>query len=205
MILALCLALVQENPADAWKDFKEGSWATYKRTVKGQASTVTLTLKKKGEEAYDVDSDSDKRVTGMRLDAKFHGRVGELGDETIKVDGKSFKCRIIDYFERVGVTQETSTRRWICKDAPGTVVKVDAKTKIPGTCLPEGTWELKKLKDEVTVGKKKVACWTMTSGAGTAWYSKDVPGWLVKLDLKKETLTEDVETESWELQEWGTK
>lgn len=203
-MILLLLALAQEAPADAWKDCKEGTWVKYAKTSKGQKSDVTVTLKKKGEEAFDMEQ-KGQSPPSFRLDAKFHGRRLEKGDETLKVETTSFKCKIVEFEERKGTIQSTSTTKWLCAEAPGGVVRVEVKNRVHGAGLPEGTWTLAKVKDEVTVGTKKLACWKMETEGGEAWYSKDVPGGLVKMSVRREDMMGEVEEESIEAVEWGTK
>lgn len=203
MILALAL-FIQEIPGDAWKEFKEGSWAKYAKTSKAGKKDVTETLKKKGEEQLDMER-AGEGPPSYRIDAKFHGRRLDVGTETLTVGKKTYACKIVQLEEMQGTIKSMSSKLWLSGEAPGGVVRVEVKERVHGAGLPAGTWTLAKEKEEVTVGKKKLACWKMETEGGSAWYSKEVPGWLVKLEVRREDMLGEVEEESVVLTEWGTK
>ncbi len=190
--VVLVLALLGQDfdkSRHSWMKFKTGSSASYKMTLEMGPQAMEITSKSELKEV------TDKGYTLVET-AEMMGNKNESerstelpkkdGEETLKIDGKEYKCTI--WKESSTGARERETRMWI---ADG----VDGPLKITSKGDNEETELLAvKVKDEVEAAGKKLSCVKlegtfksqMGEMKGAAWLSLDVPGGMVKLSLEGE-------------------
>lgn len=200
MIGVICLALAQD-----WSGFREGSSITVRTTTTTgstkKVKTEVFTIVKSAETVtVQVETDEDgtktKREDTYRpgVDSVTYGGENK-GTKDVTIDGVKLKCAILE--ETIeGLAGKTVTRRWICKDAPtlGGLVKQEMSGTASNSSIGS-TFQLLRLKETVKVKGQSFSCWTVeTSGAdevmktkSKAWYSKGMPGTLVKSESTMDT------------------
>ncbi len=183
----------QAEPCEDLKDkwgFKEGSWVELRVTEESPRGKNTFNLKTTVQKLGDtkVTLLLQKQGAGQTTDDfPLRPEMKKLGTETLDIDGKSFACTMWEKVETRGQVKETM-KLWVCKDAPGRVVKHEQSTKL-GENEVKGTGSLKKLGQRTTIGSHTVTYATFEfKGSGTdqsevtisQWVSDQVPGFLVK-------------------------
>lgn len=144
-----------------WATYKVGTWVKYKMTMQMEGAAgmggmtmtsklVELTAEKavletsvtmkmgdkdmsppaqKHDVPAKVDADKVTEVGGMQPGMNM--KVQKKGEETIEIDGKSYKCQRFDTtVEQNGKT--TTGKLWVCEDVPGGMVKMQSE-------MPKGT------------------------------------------------------------------
>jgi hypothetical protein len=205
LLFLAALALAPQDPVpqerSSW-NFRAGSWVRAKssgvsdgekwavetrqtvlelgpRTVKMKIETTENGETAAEELVVDHQPDLDLDLTGLRDD----------GQETLAVDGRDLACtRQTKTWTEDGET--FTVRAWTSPDAPTLfrVVRYEWTDRL-GTY----TLELAKIREEVEVGSEKVVCYVVTEKdtrdgqrVSRAWYSPQVPGYLVRLEEKYE-------------------
>jgi hypothetical protein len=202
------LSIAQEKKEKhPWASFKEGSFIKTKETsgnlqmqITGSTVVTVVTVKKVDDESvtlkYEVsENDIQKRPYEQRILLNKPKAVPEVSmeeSESLKVDGKTFKCTV-EKTTLKGNDSTTVTTTWKCADAPGGFVKQTEKmTHGPGVLgYPYSqTTDLVKIEDTLRIGDKQLKCYvhesvTMTGGfpfrqVTKTWFSEDIPGFVAK-------------------------
>lgn len=130
-----------ENPEyKAWASFKVGSSRTLTGKTTGGFKTIELQ-----DQAILVEIQNDKvmilhpngvaQVKPAPLPAKVDEKNAKLvGTETVQAMGKSFKCKVYEMakISSPNGAKSSQTKKWICDDVPGGIVKVEVSITEPG-------------------------------------------------------------------------
>jgi uncharacterized protein YfaS (alpha-2-macroglobulin family) len=141
-----------DNPEyKAWASFKVGS----SRTLTGKSTGGFKTIEESNQSILEkVENDKVMILThtstdgrpsarpdldkplplAARIDAKDMKYVGE---ESIQVMGKTFKCKVYETPKKTwnaasGGQKSSQTKKWMCDDVPGGLVKVEVYITEPG-------------------------------------------------------------------------
>ncbi len=176
-------------------NFKEGSWVELRITHQTP----------KGKETYNkkitIQKVTDTHVTLLVQEQGGKQKESEIplapvmkkiGTETIDADGKAYDCTIYWKVEKER-EEEQIVQMWVCKDAPGKIVRHDQTTRVAGQEI-KGTGGLKKLGQRKTVGSRTITYATFefvgkaTTGAEASisqWVSDQVPGLMVREEKRQ--------------------
>jgi hypothetical protein len=149
-IAALLLAVgAQEkidNPQYAlWKSFKPGSWVKHKmvmdaggRVVETEATStlVEVTPDKVVLEHKTVMNMAGRKMempaNKMEVPSKIEKKEGQKApsekEEDVTVDGKTYKCKSMEWEQTADKGQPMKGKGWVCTDVPGGVVKSEMST-----------------------------------------------------------------------------
>jgi hypothetical protein len=189
-VIAQDAATTAKHP---WASFKEGSFVKMKTTMTmagtDTVTEMTQTLTKLDTEFAYLKTEVAGTANETKLPLKGvagEAKVVDSGSEDITVEGKIQDTTT----EANGTTTVTSS--WVCKDAPGGVVKTGTKTT--GTMEMTSLTNLVKLSEKVKVGDKEVTCFVLETVSTTSygkttmkmWRSEEVPGFSVKMETKSE-------------------
>jgi hypothetical protein len=187
-----------DEPVEAMRakwNFKEGSWVELRITVQRQRGTETK--KETYNKKYTVQKITGTHVTMLVQEQGGRQKESEvplaptmkkIGTETIDADGKAYDCTIYWKVEKDREEGEQIIQMWVCKDAPGKIVRHDQTTRVAGQEI-KGTGGLKKLGQRMTLASKTItyATWEFSGKATTGgevtisqWVSDQVPGLMVK-------------------------
>jgi hypothetical protein len=203
MLTALLVATLAFQEHAAWERFAPGSWVEHRTTGTREGQPVKDVVKTSLKDVTDLQLillvDTIDTAGGRgRLEMKYplpqraapkEEEGTRTGQEELTVDGKTFACEIR---ERRGV------RRWICPSAKanGGVLKSEA---ISGTVKVLS--RVLKLEEKVPVGSATVTCWSREDITDTGdqkttrthWISEEVPGGLVRLEVRQTRGNKQVE------------
>ena len=180
---------------DKWS-FKEGSWVELRiteQTPRGQQTyNQKNTIKKLTDDKVTILT-QEQGAGQAEKELPLKPEMKKAGTETLDVDGKSFACAIWEKIETVGAGKETM-KLWVCKDAPGRIVKQEHTTKT-GDKETSGSGTLKKLGQRLTIGTHTVTYaifeYKETGGDAeltiTQWASDQVPGFVVKEERREKS------------------
>jgi hypothetical protein len=195
----LLAILLQTNP---WGGWKEGTAITVRTTTSGGANKVVkeekFTVVKVAPDSVTVKVETSEPGNKSTREDSYGASSGETkyggtekGKETIAIDGTKLNCVILEESVK-GLGNLTGPseriRRWVCADAPtpGGLVKEESA---------DSSFKLTKLKATVTVKGQSFTCWVtegvrkdeVSKTTGKIWYSKDMPGWKVKSEVRIDT------------------
>lgn len=180
-----------------WAKWQPGSYVKFKvlndMGVMKQEGEITQTLTKVTDEEYTLkienkiggqdqtqEQTSDLAAGSVKCDPDAE----KVGEETLTVDGKEYKCTIWKSVAEQGGS-EVETKAWI---ADGMDLALKAVSKVAAPVQIETEMTAVKLSEEVAVGDKKINCMKlegkikMAMGEGTIvnWMSLEVPGAVAK-------------------------
>ena len=195
MLTALLLASLAFQEHAAWERFAPGSWAELRTTGTRSGQPVKETVKTSLKDVTELelvlviettDSAGGRAVGSMKYPLPQRAAPKEeegikTGKEDLPLEGKTFACEI---------RERRGTRRWITPGvkANGGVLKSEA---ISGTVKVLS--RVLKLEEKVRVGSATVTCWvredvTETPDQKTTrthWISDEVPGGLVRMEVRQ--------------------
>lgn len=141
-----------------WGNFKPGSWSKVKTTsvttVAGHATTMTIesktTLVSKTADKASVEIETtmmgnttktkaDYPLTSTAKSAPAQQNPAKMGNETITVAGKTFKCKTVEVQSEAN-GMKTSSKSWMADEVPGGLVKSESTST--GSMSSKSTMEL---------------------------------------------------------------
>jgi hypothetical protein len=193
MTLALALALALQVPSE-WNRFDAGSWAETVTTGKRDGAEVRTTERSSLKEITPTEvvisldtveagggrSSIDIRYPLQQRETKEEaGR--KTGSEKLTIDGKTYEC---DILERGGV------RRWVCAAAAANKGVLKTESIVESVQILS---RVLRIGEKVKVGKDEVTCWVREEitdtgdqrTTRTTWMSDDVPGGVVKAEVRQ--------------------
>jgi len=194
MLTALLVATLAFQEPPAWERFGPGSWVEHRTTGTrdGQPMKEVVKTSLKGVTDLEINlliqtTDAKGGWVGGEVKYPLPQRAGpkeewtKTGQEDLSVDGKTFACEIR---ERHGV------RRWFSPGAKANAGVLRSES-ISGTVKVLS--RVLKLEEKVRVGTATVTCWVREEVTDTGdqkitrthWISDEVPGGLVRLEVRQ--------------------
>ena len=195
MLTALLVATFALQEHAAWERFAPGSWAEHRTTGTRGGQPVKEVVKTSLKDITDLelvliiettDAEGGRVVGNLKYPLPQRAAPKEeagtkVGQEELTVDGRIFACEI---------RERRGARRWISSGvkANGGLLKseaISARVKVLSRVL--------KLEEKVRVGTATVTCWvredvTETGDQKTTrthWISDEVPGGLVRVEVRQ--------------------
>jgi len=203
MLTAFLVATLAFQEHAAWERFAPGSWVELRTTGTRSGQPVKEIVKTSFKNVTELElvllvETTDTAGGRGHLEMKFplpqraapkEEEGTKLGQEDLLLEGKTFACE---------VRERRGTRRWITTGvkANGGVLKSEA---ISGTVKVLS--RVLKLEEKVRVGSATVTCWvredvTETPDQKTTrthWMSDEVPGGLVRMEMRQSRGKERIE------------
>ncbi len=188
-ILAMAaLAGVAQDPEKGrhpWATWKVGSVVKFAATIEAggekQEGSLSWTLEESGDKGFKVKQIVDLGGNVQEL-AEEWGPPAKDGEETLKVEGKEYKCAV---WKITGTSQGRNVEvrysvaegkptplRWVRKADGNTEVDVTASKLAETLTLAGKKYESVKAEGAVNFGGGEIKT--------TAWMSSEVPGYLLK-------------------------
>lgn len=192
LLLAGSTAFAQDKKFDLgkhpWAKFKAGSSATFTMDIQanGQAinGTYSLTLKDVGK--ANVTTSIVIEMQGQQQESEeVEDLPTYVGEETLKIDGKEYKCEIwTSKSNRDG--SESTSKYWVCEST-----KVPLKLEVKDGELT-GAITAVKFGEKLKVGDKEFECAKFEGelpiqGAlmkTSMWMNPEIPGMAVKMEME---------------------
>ncbi len=199
MMIVLAL-LAQAAP---WDACAEGSYVLQRTTVGKTVLEEKRTLIRINGKIATIRVEPKAgapREEGLFTSAPTPPAGAEARREKITIDGTTFDCSVKqgEGFQGNKFTGTmTKSAVWVCADAPtpNKVVREESDSTQAGLVNRKVSFKLTRVKEKVKVAGAELVCWATETttdeqdGAQVtvekAWYSRDVPSWLVKKETKQ--------------------